>query len=70
MTTRLSLRGAAGDVGVSPVGACLPTKTEILTSRAQHAPQNDRVGISTTHIVHNQILRYVYTSLRMTGEWK
>ncbi len=34
----------------------LSTKNEILTSRAQHAPQNDRVDLSSSHIVHNQIL--------------
>ncbi len=34
---------------------CLPK--EILTSRFSIAPQNDRVGISTTHIDPNRILR-------------
>ncbi len=43
MTIKLSLRGAAGDVGVSPTGTRLSVKseTEILTSRLMTAPQND-----------------------------
>ncbi len=71
--TLLSLRGAAGDVGVSPTGARLSLKIEILTSRAQHAPQNDRTEEIASHrflararndrangfIVHNQILHFV-----------
>jgi len=36
-----------------------PPKREILTSRPKAAPQNDRLGISTTHIFPNQILHCV-----------
>ncbi len=72
--------GHCPTVGVSPAGELLlDKKKEILTSRAQHAPRNDRTqyvmlnvseasdwerqDISTTHIVHNQILHFVQNDI-------